>query len=149
MAKVENSEGQNSCYGREYYIELLRKNNENIKSHRGKNIALVRTSDLETQLSVIVNLLGGLHILAIWFWALFPFFWGLAFIKLEGKNKIVGVLFLFLALLAILFYAFLMVENICIASICHLLAHVVFIVSQFFLALILIAESKKEGQQTA
>lgn len=115
----------------------------------GKNIALVHASDFETQLSVIINLLGSMHIIIIWFWALFPFLWGLAFIKLEGRNKTVGYLFLATTVFAVLYYMFLRVGNIRIAEISHLLGHIVFIVSHFFLALILIAESKKQGQQAA
>jgi len=109
----------------------------------GKNIALVRTSDFETQLSVIVNLLGGLHILAIWFWALFPFFWGLAFIKLGGNNKTIGYLFLATTVFASLYYIFLRIGSIWTADFTHLLGHIAWIVSHFFLALVLTAESKK------
>jgi|GEM_PF-2756821 len=115
----------------------------------GIKIALARPPDFETQFSVILNLFGCMRIFLIWFWALFPFLWGLAFIKLEGKNKSVGYLFLATTVFAILLYTFLRVGNIRIAEISHLLGMITFAVSHFFLALILIAESKKQGQQTA
>jgi len=112
-------------------------------SAAGKNIALVRPSDFEIQLFVVMNLFGGIHTLVIWFWALFPFFWGLAFIKLEGNNKIIGVLFLATTVFAVLYYIFLRAGNIWIAEFSHLLGQITMIVSSFFLALVLTAESKK------
>ena len=109
----------------------------------GKLTVLIGASDYQTQLSVIMNLFGGLHILAIWFWALFPFFWGLAFIKLEGNNKTVGYLFLATTVFAVLYYIFLRIGSIWTAEFTHLLGQIAWIVSHFFLGLVLTAESKK------
>jgi len=109
----------------------------------GKIIVLSGAPGFEAQLFAIMALAGGLHIYAIWFWALFPFLWGMAFVKLEGKNKIVGILFLVVAFLAVLYYAFLRAGNIWIAEFTHLLGHIAFIVSHFFLAMVLIAASKE------
>jgi hypothetical protein len=109
----------------------------------GNLIVLSAVPDFATQLSILMVLYSSFHILAIWFWALFPFFWALAFIKLRGNDKIVGVLFLVLSILAILYYIFFRIGNIWIAEIIHLVGHVVFAISNFFLALVLLEEYKK------
>ncbi|ODS38887.1 MAG: hypothetical protein A7315_03095 [Candidatus Altiarchaeales archaeon WOR_SM1_79] len=109
----------------------------------GKTIALSGAYDFETQLSVIMNLLGSLMIPLLWAMVLYAFCWGLAFIKREGNNKIAGFLFLITSLFAFLYYLFSIIGNVLIANIIDLILVIVFIIAHLFVGTILTAESKK------
>lgn len=109
----------------------------------GKNIVLSGASNYQTQLAVIMNLSGSLLLPFLWFIVFYTFFWGLAFVKLAGMNKTVGFLSLATALISLLFYVFSLIGNVFICNILDLILIIVFIVANFFIGLILTAESKK------
>lgn len=109
----------------------------------GKNIALANVFDVEAQLGVIVHLYGSLVIPFAWFILLFSLFWGLAFLNLEGMNKVVGILLLVSSGAALLFYIFSLTETIIMISIIVLILRILFIVANAFIGLVLFEESKR------
>ena len=95
--------------------------------------------EMENRLAPLQALLGGLHTLAIWFHGLWLGVWGLGFLKLRGRTRLIGVLLLSFSGIYATYYGLLRVGNLVAAELTHLVGHSALVVSHLLLGMVLVA----------
>jgi len=115
----------------------------------GRTIAEANGADVESDLYPIITLFGAEHNLAIWFHGLWFFFWGLGFIKIDGKERIVGCLLLTFVAFYIVFYINLRMGNVFVGELCHMAGHIMMLSSYVVLAPLLMKASKNAAWESA
>jgi len=98
-----------------------------------------------SSLSPMLALFNSTHTLAIWFHGLWLGLWGAAFVRLHGREKLVGWLLLLFALFYSIYYLLLRLGHPALAEMAHSAGHLALLVSHWLLGMLLLQASREAG----